>query len=42
LPLAADVEESGVIGHRDGKAREDEVRGVEQGEAEPFAEPRLP
>ena len=36
LALAADVEQPGMIGDRDGEADEDEIRHVEQGEAEPL------
>jgi hypothetical protein len=36
LPLTADVEEACMIGNRHRQAREDEVRGIEQGEADPL------
>ena len=37
LPLAADVEQPGMVGDRDREAGEDEIRGVEQREAERLA-----
>ena len=37
LALAADVEQPGMIGDRDGEADEDEIGHVEQREAEPLA-----